>query len=337
MSTDTLAGSPPAEDTTPATAAAPEAAVVVSAPPAATPPAGTPPVVPPAADAVTPPAAAPGAPVTPPAADPAKPAAASWPDDWRQKIAGENAEELKKLEKFDSPLAMAAALKAAEEKAAGVKPTLPKDATPEQLAAFRKEAGIPEKPEAYEIKPSNGYVFGEIDKPALDSFKSFAHANNWTPDQVQQGGEWYAQMQEEVAGQQAESDSTFKAESEDSLRQVWGADFRRNIGAVQNFLATAPDGMADRLLGGRSSDGRRLGDDPALLQWLARTSREINPMATVVPAGTSNPVKAVDEELAGMRAMMGDPHSAYNKGPQAQAMQARYRELITAKTKVAAR
>lgn len=274
------------------------------------------------------------------AADPEKPVTATWPEDWRQKMAGDDAAYLKQLERFDSPAAVAKSLREAQLKISqgAAKPALPKDATPEQLAAFRKEAGIPETADAYDVKPSNGYVFGEADKPALDSFKAFAHANHWTPEQVQQGGEWYAQQQEQIANLQAEQDSTFKAEAEDSLRKEWGGEYRRNLTTVQNFLAShAPDGLADRLLGGRSADGRRLGDDPAMLAFLVRAARDANPMASVLPAGEANPGKAVADELSGLKKMMGDQRSEYWRGPDAQKNQARYRELKNAERQQSAR
>lgn len=346
MSEDTLAGGAAADTSTPAPAAAPPAAVAASgAPPAAQPAAGAPPAAAPAADTGAPAAAAPAAPGAPLAAggstpdDQAKKVEAIWRDDWRQQIAGEDRAALAKLEKFDTPAALAKALAETEKKleTAGTKPALAKDATPEQVAEYRKALGIPEKADGYEIKPSNGYVFGEADAPALDSFRAFAHEHNWTPEQVQQGGEWYARMQEDVANQQAEADAGYKSQAEDTLRAQWGGDYRRNLAGISNFLATAPDGLADRLLGGRTADGKRIGDDPTFLQWLGSSARELNPMATVVPAGTANPGKAVAEEMADLRKMMGDTRSEYWKGPTAGKNQARYAELLKAQASQAGR
>ena len=39
-------------------------------------------------------------------------------------------------------------------------------------------------------------------------------------------------------------------------------------------------------MGGRTADGYRVGDDPHVLRWLAGLAREMNPAATLLPAGT---------------------------------------------------
>ncbi|GJD92928.1 hypothetical protein [Methylobacterium iners] len=341
MTTEAPAGAPAEEIVTPP-AGAPEAPVVVSE---VTPPAGTPPAAAPGAAETGSTPAAPKDPGKTLAADggtaddPAKAGDAKWPDDWRETLANGDEALLKQLKRYTSPANFAKAGHEAQLRirAGEAKAPLPKDATPEQLEAFRKENGIPEKPEGYEPKPSNGYVFGEADKPALDSFKAHAHAHNWTPEQFNVAADWYAQEQERMVAAQAEQDAGFKQEADDQLRADWGPDYRRNLSTVQNFLATAPDGLADRLLGGRLADGRRAGDDPAMLQWLARTARELNPLATVVPAGVTDQGKAVADELGELKKMMADQRSAYWKGPDSVKNQARYRELIGAQRQAAKR
>src|SRR3546814_8159770 len=58
------------------------------------------------------------------------------------------------------------------------------DATPEQIAEWRKEQGIPEKPEDYDLKFDNGLVIGEADKPLVAEFLKASHATNVTPAQA---------------------------------------------------------------------------------------------------------------------------------------------------------
>ena len=269
------------------------------------------------------------APEAPPAAE-ATPAATAWPEDWRAKLAGEDAKLAKQLERFDSPAAFAKSFKEAQAKiaAGGAKAALPENATPEQLAAYRADNGIPEAAGAYEVSPPNGIQFGEADAAALDSFKAAAHAAHLPQGQFDQMIGWYAQEQERALAAQAEADAGFQGEAQTALKQEWGPEFNRNIAATQNFLAShAPEGLADRLLGGRMADGRRVGDDPKMLAFLARAARELNPMGSVVPAGTANPGQAIGEELATLRKEMRDQRSDYWRDP---AKQARYRDLVTA-------
>jgi hypothetical protein len=86
---------------------------------------------------------------------------------------------------------------------------------------------------------------------------------------------------------------------------------------------STPEVKADILLA-RLPNGRRLGDDPAALKVLASMAREANPEYTVVPApGFQN----FEGELEALQKKVGTPE--YWRDPK---MQARYRELLEAKT-----
>jgi len=73
---------------------------------------------------------------------------ATWRDDWRQQMAGEDAKALKQLERYNSPADVATALRAAQLKISSgeLKSTLPGGATEQQVAAWRAENGIPTEP-----------------------------------------------------------------------------------------------------------------------------------------------------------------------------------------------
>ncbi len=266
---------------------------------------------------------------------------ATWPEDWRAKLAGEDKNYLKTLDRFADPAALAKAYRELNAKFSSgeYKRNAPpgKDATPEDLAAWRKEQGIPEKPDDYKITPPAGFVFGDADKPILDSLKAYGVANGLTNDAMNKVTSWWASEQEGILARQSEEDSAFKQKAEDVLRTEWGPEFRRNVNAAKSLLATAPEGIADRLVAGRTADGRLIGDDPAILQWLAQLSREMNPAASLVPAGTDNAPKAIDDEIKQIESLMGKRDSEYWKGPKANDLQSRYRELITAREKMSSR
>ena len=251
-------------------------------------------------------------------------------------MAGEDKDYRKQLDRFDSPEAVARAYREAQKKISqGIKaPSLKPDATPEEIAAYREAAGIPAEASAYSLDVPNGTVFGEADKPFLDLFLGHVHGKNWSQTQVTDALEWYGQHQDNLAAQQQEKDDQFKAQAEDSLRQEWGPEYRKNLNALQNLLAGAPDGLADKLLTGRTADGRLIGDDPTMLRFLTSLARDINPVATLMPAGQDN-MKGVAGELAEMDAWMrssdSDTRAKYWGNPKAQE---RYRELLTAQEKM---
>lgn len=276
---------------------------------------------------------------TPPAADPAKPAAPSaWGDDWRDRMANGDDKIRAMLERLSDPTALALKLRNQEIKISqGIKPEAPgEEATDEERAAYRKQMGIPDSPTDYKIELREGLVVGDADKPLLDAFLEDVHGKGWSQQQASEAMSWYFEHQERIIQAQDKIDEDFKQESEARLKEAWGGEFKRNLNLMQNLLAGAPAGVADRFLAGRTADGRMVGDDPQVLSWLVNLARDVNPTATLLPAGMDN-LRGVEGELADIKKLMADPTSEYWKGPKAGATQERYRQLLTAQKKIAAR
>lgn len=263
-----------------------------------------------------------------------------WREDWRESLAGGDEGFLKHLKRYSSPENYAKAGYEAQQRirSGQTREPLAENPTPEQVAQFRKDNGIPENADGYKIEPGDGLVFGDADKPMLDAFRAFAHERNWTPQQVNQGAAFVAQLQETNRAQQMEQDRGYREQSGEALREEWGREFKGNINAIRStFERYGEAGLVDQLMGARGPDGRLMGDNPALLRFLNTVTREINPLATVVPAGGGDPGKSAEAELATLRTMMGDRGSEYWQGPNAEKNQSRYRELLTAVEKSKAR
>lgn len=261
---------------------------------------------------------------------------ADWPEDWRDKLAKGKADRLKWLKRYtsldnvlDAHDALRQRVSAGELKAVT---QFPAEGTDEQKAEWRKQNGIPDKAEGYEPKVE-GLVFGDADKPMLDSFQAHAHGKNWTPAQFNDALSWYAAEQQQMAARQAEADASFRETARDALYSKWGAgDFRKNINAVNNLLETAPAGFKERLLGARLADGKLLGDDPGALDWLSGLSREMNPAATLVPAGNGAPGKGVEARLEEIRTIAREQPDKYDRKLEAEQI-----ELLAAQEKMQAR
>jgi hypothetical protein len=143
---------------------------------------------------------------------------------------------------------------------------------------------------------------------------------------------WYYQRQDQLVKQQELSDATYHDESKDSLMAEWGLkDYRQNLSAMASVRDQMPKGLADRILAGRTADGKLIGDDPAFLKWFATISRELNPHATVVGLDAG---KTVDGELEQIRKLRREDPNKYD---QDKTMQARELELITAQMRSKAR
>lgn len=218
-----------------------------------------------------------------------------------------------------------------------------KDAKPEEISAFAKALGWSEKPEEMmgQINLANGVTIGDADKPRLNGFLSAIHGATSAADMVSKATNWYYKEQEEAAAALDEADDTFRRESETALKEEWGPAFKRRTNALASIFATAPGGtdlknpnsLFARLLGGRTSDNKVIGNDPEILRWLDSMRNEINPAASVVEDGQQGGL-SIDAEIKQIEATMRSDRRTYNKDPK---MQARYLQLLETRNKIQAR
>lgn len=262
---------------------------------------------------------------------------ADWPEDWRAKMAADD-KEAKLLDRYKSPKDVMKALREAQTKISSgqLKAALPDDATEEQIAAYRKDNGIPEKPDGYLEALPSGLVIGDDDKPMVESFLASAHGKNASPEVVASALEWYYQTQEDQAAAKADADKAYRQESVESLRAEWGGEYKSNLNSALNFLDTAPvadDGtpFKDMLLGARLADGTAFGDNPVALRWLADLAAEKNPAGYVSPGDGGSQVESVKAEIASIEKVMREDRAAYNKDTK---MQERLRVLYDAEAKL---
>lgn len=293
---------------------------VPPAPPSPPPQAPSPPpVAPPKSLADTPPVEG----------EPKAPTPASWPDNWRELMAGDDKKELARLQRFNSPIDVRNAWRGLEQRlsAGELKRALPNNYTPEELAEYRKSNGIPEKPEEYDTNVGNGIVWGEADKPLIEDWTKFAHEANIPGEYVKRGLEWFARQEQKVADEIAQRDERDRVTGGEALRTEWGNEFKGNLAAARNLFEGQATPLWDVLMGARAEDGSRLGNRPDVLKFMASLSREVNPFAKLVPESGSTPLKSAEGRLAEITAMMANKQGPYWRGPQAEKLQAEWREL----------
>lgn len=136
------------------------------------------------------------------------------------------------------------------------------DAKPEQVADFRKRAGIPESPDKYAItlpKPPEGSGM-EIDPKLLSTFLGRMHAVHARPDQVQAALNMYAEHMaanwDRLRNQQAQDEANDGAAVIAELEKKWGPRdgpmWKHHLGradlAVRTFMAEAPPSAVQRVV-----------------------------------------------------------------------------------------
>jgi hypothetical protein len=274
-----------------------------------------------------------------PAPSPA-PAATAWGDNWRETYADKDEKRLNVLKRYASPKDMLDAHFALKQRVdsgelKAVK-ALPANATPEQIAAYRTENGIPANAGDYLANLPNGLVIGEADKPALTNFAEAMHKANTPPAVVHQAIAWYNQWQEQQAADVVKSEREARSKGEDELRAAWGGDYKTNVNLANDFLTnTAGAELSEALSSAVLPDGTLFGDNPKALQWLAQIAREVNPVATLVPSGAGGGSAAtVDTEIAEIEKLMRTNRAEYNRD---EGKQKRLHDLYAAREKLQAR
>ena len=106
-----------------------------------------------------------------------------WREDWREALAGKDEKELARLKRFASIENLHKSYREMEKRlsAARAVPTLPENATEEQVAEYRKAIGVPETPEGYGLKFADELKPTETDNELLNGFASHMHGRNQTP------------------------------------------------------------------------------------------------------------------------------------------------------------
>lgn len=278
----------------------------------------------------------PNPPATPPAvpATPAAPAAVSgdWPADWQQRIAGDDKDELKQLGRYASPKAVWEKARALERRLSSgeLKAALPKDAKPEEIAAWRKDNGVPEKPEAYDIKLASGEKITKEQKPVIDAFLASAHGANLTNEQASVAVDSYLSIQKQQQQHRAEKDEEQRVTALDALNKEFGGAFRRNINVVDGLLSKLPESVRDQFKSARLPDGTALFNNVDVVRGFLAIALENNPAGVIAPAGGGDLGKTAMEEYKGIQKSMRDNRTAYNKDS---AKQLRFTELIGYLTK----
>jgi hypothetical protein len=195
------------------------------------------------------PAAPPPVPSTPPAGDipPLKPwhqeiwaEDGKFADGWQDKLPDDFAEDRALLGRFGDLKGITKALKdnmaAARAKSEGLVKVPGADATPEEVTAYHRSIGVPEKPEDYGVKAPEKLPDGvSWDEAMATKFASVAHAAGLTPVQVAKLQEFQVGYVGEQIGAAREAAAQAMAAEKVELQKAFGQGLPKAVDHAQRL------------------------------------------------------------------------------------------------------
>lgn len=263
----------------------------------------------------------------------------NWDATWREKWSNNDEKKLNWSKRYASPSAMLDAAWSAQQRISSgeLKAPLAKDATPEQITAYRKENGIPETAAGYFEKLPEGVKLDDADRAMLAPYTEIMHKHNLSPEAAGEFLAARAKVLDDLMGKQVENDKTLRVQVEDQLRKEWGPEYRSNVNNIHALFQGAPEEVREAIMSARGPDGRALFNDAKTMQYFAQLARQLNPFGVMVGSdGGSLDQKGVEARIAelGGPNFMGNSNSEYLKGPKADALQKEYRDLIDARDRM---
>lgn len=225
----------------------------------------------------------------------------------------------KQMERFTLPIDYGNAFREQQTRISGgelLKP-LGKDATEDDLKAFREQQGIPLEAKAYLENLPEGLVIGEEDLPLITDFVEGTHALNLMPTQVHGIIKFQNELSEKMAVALDEADEKAKTENEDVFREEWGTEYRKNTNLIASLIMGSFGMKAEDFAEARLADGTKMFNSPDVLRAMIGLSRVINPTGQLVE-GDHDAVQSMEDRLKELKQMMRDDRPAWNADTGAQ-------------------
>lgn len=207
---------------------------------------------------------------------------ADW-ETFKKSMAGDDPKALEFLNRFADPQQAFKAWQSAQTKLTeGGKIKIPDaNSTPEEVAAYNKAIGLPEKVEDYKItaKAPDGYEVTDYDKSALSNITTKVHealAKGAKPnDIVNFAHNLYYEMSADAATKSEETAADLALETERQMRELWGdAEYDNKIAlgiaGAQKFFPTQDQAEFEKFMGLKLETGHALFDHPIVQRMFAQ-------------------------------------------------------------------
>jgi hypothetical protein len=196
------------------------------------------------------------------------------------------------------------------------------DASPEELAAWRKANDVPEEASGYELPVIQGHKW-EDEQPLVDAFFGAAHKANLTRTQVKELAafqrQYGVQVEEEMEEKMIAQDREDRDVAHDDLRGRYGIpDFKPRMKALDRLLQDdelLPDGRGRKLMEARYYDPetkmwRRVMNDPYIAaMFISHAEYEYGDVG-FTPTDT---IARNKSRIAEIEELMNSDYDAYNR------------------------
>lgn len=238
--------------------------------------------------------------------------------DWRVRMAEGDEKIAKMVSRYSSEAALAKAHYSLRQKMSeGMIPKLGANPKPEEIAAFRKAMGVPEKPEEYKVSLQGYAEMDERGKALVEDFRSKAHGLMLPPEKASELAAWYMGRIEAEKQQLNEHAHQKRQETEDTLRTEWGpVEYRRNLEVANAYIeGQAPE--LKGLLAEPMANGTRLGDNANFIRYVVAQARATMGDAFVFDASQGQGGKSLDDRISEINKLMtSDPKEYWNQATQ---------------------
>ncbi len=229
---------------------------------------------------------------------------ASLPDNWRELLAGGDEKALKDLSRYTTPQNVVKALLDAKAKIRSGQTiqSLPDEATPEEIAAYRKNMGVPEKPEDYglgfpeEMKPT------EADAATLSAWSAYAHERHLDPRAAKAAADFYADMA--IKGRAAQ-EAAWEQATLESMAEMRAAfpkkELTRNMKiadefALQHFTEHDELDAFNTVMQARLPNGVRVMDYAPFMKGLFKAARAQADEEALISSDVGGGGQSLDDE-----------------------------------------
>lgn len=238
--------------------------------------------------------------------------------EWIKAAGRDDPKRIERLKRMTDPGALLDSYLSLEAQMSKRGVTLPGEkATEDELKAFAKQAGVPEKPEDYKIKPNlpEGYEYNDQDKEILGKVTADFHKRGGIlahPQVIQAVHEAYAAAENEAQAMLVARATELHTETQAALDKEYGAEKGRNLAFGKSFVErfadpNDPDEVKD-LFQLPLMNGAKLGDYLPFVRMMARAGREFgdDPLFAEIGGASSDTISTLEAEKAAIMKLHTD-------------------------------